>query len=77
MPRTISQIAKEIDADWKKVHPAAQPYLNAMSALETVNDNYGDDSARSVIAYFLGNATSWRGDKAKAIKKELNILIKR
>jgi len=26
--------------------------------------------------YFLSNATTWRGEKAKAIKSELNKLLK-
>jgi hypothetical protein len=42
-----------------------------MQSLDTMNDNYGYDSAKSIILYFLSNASSWRGDKAKEIKKEL------
>ena len=29
------------------------------------------DSGRSIVRYFLGNAGTWRGDVAKAIKAEL------
>ena len=47
-----------------------------MSCLETVDDNYGADSGVSVVAYFLSNATTYRGEIAKAIKKELNKRIK-
>ena len=74
--RSISEIAKEIKADWKKVSPHALPYLNAMYSLEKVTDYYVLDSAKSVISYFLANAITWRGEKAKAIKKELNQMIK-
>lgn len=74
--RSLSTIAYEIKADWKKVNYAAKPYLDAMISLNSIDDNYFMDSGRSVVAYFLGNATSWRGDKARSIKKELNAMLK-
>lgn len=70
--RTLSAIARDIKKDWgAKVNYAARPYLDAMLGLESVNDNYGFDSGRSVVLYFLGNAASYRGEKAKALKLEL------
>lgn len=70
--RNLSVIAREIKKDWgTKVYFGAKPYLDAMQCLDTMNDNYGYDSAKSIILYFLSNASSWRGDKAKEIKKEL------
>jgi hypothetical protein len=70
--RNLSVIAREIKKDWgTKVYFGAKPYLDAMQSLDTMNDNYGYDSAKSIILYFLSNASSWRGDKAKEIKKEL------
>lgn len=74
--RTISQIARAIRADWKNVNYAAVPYLDAMAELESINDMYYLDTAKSVVAYFLGNATSWRGPVAKSIKLELKGMIK-
>ena len=56
MPRLICDIADEIRADWKKPNYAAAPYLDAMRYLGSASDNYGADNARSIIAYFLGNA---------------------
>jgi hypothetical protein len=75
--RTIAQIARDIRADWKDPYFGAVPYLQAMNSLESADDSYGDDSARSIINYFLANASTWRGEKAREIKKELNNLIKR
>ena len=70
--RNLSVIAREIKKDWgTKVYFGAKPYLDAMQSLDTMNDNYGYDSAKSIILYFLSNASTWRGDKAKEIKKEL------
>lgn len=69
--RPIHEIAKEIAQDWKNVNFAAKPYLEAMMDLDQITDSYGSDSAKSIIAYFLNNAGSWRGPKAKAIKQEL------
>lgn len=75
--RSLSTIAAEIRKDWgSKLNPAAAPYLNAMSALNTVKDKYFLDDGKGIVAYFLSNATSWRGETAKRIKKELNAMIK-
>ena len=69
--RPIYSIANEIRMDWKKVYFGAVPYLNAMLQLQSIDDNYGMDSAKSVVLYFLSNAGTWRGETAKRIKKEL------
>ena len=75
--RSISQIASEISRDWKNVNFAAKPYLQAMYSLDSINDKYGLDSGRSIVAYFLSNASTWKGEKAKEIKKELIAMLKR
>ncbi len=75
--RTISTIAQEVESDWQeKVNFAARPYLDAMHSLNSMTDSYGLDSAHSIIIYFLSNASTWRGDTAKRVKKELNKMIK-
>ncbi len=77
MNRSLSTIASEIKMDWgKKVNFGAKPYLDAMECLDKMTDSYGADSAKSIVAYFLANASTWRGEKAKAIKAELNKMIK-
>jgi hypothetical protein len=76
--RSLSTIAAEIRKDWgSKVNFAAKPYLSAMAGLDSVNDQYGYDDARSIVLYFLSNASSWRGETAKRIKAELKSLAKR
>jgi hypothetical protein len=72
--RDIHVIAHEIASDWKKPNYGAVPYLDAMFSLSSINDSFGYDTARGVVAYFLCNAGSWRGDTAKRIKKELKSL---
>ena len=74
--RPLHVIAKEIRDDWKNVSVHAKPYLEAMATLDSIKDNYIYDSGKSVVLYFLSNASSWRGEKARAIKKELNLLCK-
>jgi hypothetical protein len=75
--RTISAIAYEIQREWgAKVNYAAKPYLDAMKGLDSVNESYGFDSGRSVVLYFLGNASSFKGEKAKALKQELKDMLK-
>lgn len=74
--RPLYTIAREIRKDWTKVSPYAAPYLQAMSVLTSIEDNYLFDSARSVVSYFLANAGSWRGETAKRIKAELKAMLK-
>lgn len=74
--RTLPEIVKEIRADWKKVSPYALPYLNAMSRLDSVGQKYGLDDGRVIVNYFLVNASSWRGEVARRVKKELNEMVK-
>jgi hypothetical protein len=77
LPRMdLNQIAQLVYDDWKPVNYAAKPYLEAMSTLRSIKDNYIQDSGYSIVAYFLSNATSWRGEVAKAVKKELNRRLK-
>ena len=47
-----------------------------MGSLDSINDTYGYDDAKSVVLYFLSNATTWRGDDARRIKAELKSLAK-
>jgi len=72
--RPLHEVAKEINQDWKNVYFGARPYLNALYSLDKITDNYGADSAKSIIIYFLGNSSKWRGETAKRIKKELKAI---
>ena len=73
--QTISTIAREITRDWKKVNYAAKPYLDAMRSLDSASDSFGYDSAKSVVSYFLANASGYRGDTAKAHKAALKAIV--
>jgi len=74
--RTLREIAKEIKADWKRPAWNAVPYLNAMAVMNSINDNYFGDDGRSIVNYFLANASTWKGEVARRIKKELNQMVK-
>lgn len=69
--RPIYAIARDIKREWTKVYFGAVPYLDAMLDLDRITDKYGEDDAKSIIAYFLSNATTFRGPAAKALKAEL------
>lgn len=73
---TLSHIAGLIAMDWEKVSVSARPYLDAMLTLDSEDMYYGNESGRSIIAYFLANARGWRGAVARMIKEELNRRIK-
>jgi hypothetical protein len=80
--RTLNQIAREIKQNWNKqnsgteLYFGAKPYLDAMYSLYDIKDNYGCDSGKSIVAYFLANAQTWKGPVAREIKKELNAMLK-
>ena len=74
--RPLSVIAAEISRTWPNVYFAAKPYLRAMQSLNTIDDSYGYEDASTVVLYFLGNATTWRGDDARRIKAELKAMVK-
>jgi hypothetical protein len=76
MSRPLNEIARDIREDWgTKVNYGAQPYLNAMSRLRNVEENYHHDDGRSIVRYFLANAGTWRGETARKIKLELKTMI--
>jgi hypothetical protein len=75
MNRSLSTIAREIRADWKKPYFGAVPYLDAMLTLNSIADPYYYDSGRSIVAYFLANASTYRGETAKRIKLELKSIL--
>jgi hypothetical protein len=74
--RPLHVIARDIRANWPNVNYAAVPYLQAMHSLESINDRYYEDDAKSIVLYFLSNATTWRGADARRIKAELKGMTK-
>lgn len=74
--RPLFEIAREIRNDWPKPYFGAVPYLGALACLDQITDNFGEDSGKSVVAYFLSNAATWKGNTARRVKKELNALLK-
>lgn len=73
---SIEGLARLVRKDWVKVNYGAKPYLDAMMSMTNINDAYGFDSGSSIVCYFLSNATTWRGEVAKAVKLELNRRLK-
>lgn len=72
--RFIWEIAKEIRKDWKKPYFGAVPYLDAMGDLSYITDTYISDPAKTIVVYFLSNASTWRGPVAQRVKKELKAM---
>jgi hypothetical protein len=75
--RPISAIAADISTHWTKPYFGAVPYIRAMRSLDALSDNYGLDPATEVLTYFLCNASTWRGDKAREIKAEIKAILGR
>jgi len=79
MARPINEVAQDIWAEWEKVNYAALPYLQAMLELDKPSDTFGPgrESGTMIVTYFLNNASSFRGPRAKELKAELKQLIGR
>lgn len=73
--RKLREIAEEIHENWSNIYFGALPYLQAMGNLDSITDMYYQDTAKSIVNYFLSNATGWRGDKAREIKAELKQML--
>lgn len=75
--RPIHQIASDIRKDWssrtkeKRIPIYADAYLRPMETISSIHENFGADTGRSVVLYFLSNATTYRGDLARQYKAEL------
>jgi hypothetical protein len=76
MTRPLYVIAADIRASWQKPNYAAKPYIEAMAELNDITDRYMYDSAKSVVLYFLSNASGWKGETAKRVKAELKAMVK-
>lgn len=73
--RLLRDIALEIRKDWIRPYFGAVPYLDAMGSLGSIEDHYYADSARSIVRYFLANASTWRGETARRVKAELKSML--
>lgn len=73
--RKIYEIAREIRLFWPKPYFGAVPYLEAMYTLTDKNSKYFEDSADSIVRYFLANAQTFKGEAAKSLKAELKAII--
>jgi hypothetical protein len=73
---TVSEIAYAIAKDWKNISPYAKDYLDAMKEIRDIEGAYYADSAKSVVLYFLANASTYRGDNARAYKALLKGMVK-
>lgn len=74
--RPLNEIATEISQVWAKPYFGAIPYILAMRSVRSLSDDFGYDSAESIVQYFLANASTWRGDDARRIKAELKAIVK-
>lgn len=70
------RIRRDLAATGKKVPFGAEPYLAALSQMNSIDDYYGEDAGSSIVAYLLANLSSYKGETARAVKAELNARFK-
>ena len=73
---SISQVTLLIYTNWRNVNFGAKPYLQAMFSLNKITDEYFQDRGTEIVARFLCNASTWKGEFAREIKKELKRRLK-
>lgn len=74
--RSLSAIASEVYSEWgEKVSVHARPYLEAMEELDSITDTYMYEDGKSIVRYFLANASTFRGEAARRIKAELKAML--
>lgn len=73
---SFEEIKELISKDYNTINklPYLEPYLNPILSLKSIDDNYLMDSGRSICLYFLSNASGWKTENAKIVKKELKKL---
>lgn len=74
--KQLWEYAADIREDWKNMAFCAEPYVDAMSQLDTLDDTYIMDPAADIVLRFLCNAQTWKGEVARKTKKELNTMVK-
>ena len=75
MMRPLYEIARDIRKHWPTVSPYAKPYVEAMREMTTVEKGFYHDTGYEIVARFLSNAATWRGEDARRIKAELRSMI--
>ena len=61
---------------WRQKFCYAAPYIDACRTLNSVDDNYGWDSGKSIVLYLLANLNTYKGEKAKEFKSLLKAMTK-
>ncbi len=70
-PFVLAAITREF---WLKPYFGIEPYLDAMATMMSFQDDYGQESGKSIGRYFLANATTFKGPIARAIKARIQEL---
>lgn len=73
---SLQSLCRTIRRNWPAMPACAAMYFEPLASLESLEQDYGADSGRSMALYFLANAAGWKGDVARAVKKELNKRLK-
>ena len=78
---TETEIVDLIRTDWRTMSASSRAYYDAMLdqnalGLSWVTDAYYADGRGEIAYRFLGDATSWRGETARAVKAEMKRRLK-
>ena len=74
--RALSEIAKEIRADWRVINnAAAREALECMDRMGQITERFvADPNGYPAVGTFLAHSVGWRGETARRVKKELRTM---
>lgn len=72
--RPLYKIADEIRKDWRPMCPHAKAHFQAFEGATSIDEMYMFDSVKGEVLRFLSGASTWRGETARRIKKELKAM---
>lgn len=73
--RPLQEIADEIASCYDTMGVGAAEWVDAMSCMEGVTDQYHDLNGREVVRNFLDLSRGWRTQDGNRIREELKALL--
>lgn len=73
--RSLSEIAKEIEENWRNIPENVVPYIKAMKNLRTITESYYAEDGKNIVSQFLANSAKWKGAVASRVKTELKAML--
>jgi hypothetical protein len=71
IPRLAGMARRDWSGGKQSIPSEANRFLQNMYKVKNLGQRFGNMNGRQIVVAFLVNAKAWRGDIARAVKKEL------